>query len=250
MIKIFETTVPLYGIFFFAGIAVAVIVALILSRKEKVDVFDFFCAVVYVFIGALLGAKLLFVVVSWQEILRLKLNFLQVLQGGFVFYGGLLGGIIGLWLYTKQFKERFFCYADIFALVLPLGHAFGRIGCLCAGCCYGIEYHGACSITYHHPADMNTPIGIPLLPIQAIESILLFLFFIVLLLTSKKRIGTGECTFRYALGYATIRFVLEFFRGDTERGVFLALSTSQWISLMILMVVCAVLIWKRKRNKL
>lgn len=240
MIHIFETKIPLYGIFFFGGMIIAAIIAFLRSKKEGVDGFDFIGAVIYVFIGAFIGAKLLFIIVSWQEIIRLKLTVLQVIQGGFVFYGGLLGGIVGLLIYAKQFKENFFKYADIFAIVLPLGHAFGRVGCLFAGCCYGIEYDGFGGIIYHSAVDVNTPIGISLLPIQGIESILLLALFLCLCILRKK-VGSGKYVLSYASGYAFLRFVLEFLRGDIERGVVLGISTSQWISIGILVVVSIVM---------
>ena len=249
MISLFGLTFPLYGVFFFAGMVIAALVALILSKKRTIETFDFICAVVYIFIGALIGAKLLFIVVSWREIRELNLTFLEIMKGGFVFYGGLFGGAFGLWVYTKQFKENFFRYADIFALVLPLGHAFGRVGCLCAGCCYGVKYDGFCSITYQNPSDVHTPIGVPLLPVQGIESVLLLLFFGILLATSYKRIGTGDCVLRYAFGYAIMRFILEFLRGDVERGMLGWFSTSQWVSLMILLIVGVIGVMRMRKNR-
>lgn len=247
-IKIFEKEIPLYGLLFFLGIGVAAIVAFILVKKRRGDVFDFVCAAVYVMIGAMIGAKLLFLVVSFKQIIELKLSFEEMIRGGFVFYGGLLGGALGLFIYGKQFKMDITDYADIFAAVLPLGHAFGRIGCFFAGCCYGIPYEGIGSICYLHSNNIFTPIGVELFPVQIVEAACLGLLFIVLIWTLLHQPKPGRVTKLYLGSYATLRLVLEFLRGDVERGGMLGLSTSQWVSLLILGYVVFRAIWKKEAN--
>ena len=195
-------------------------------------------------VGAFLGAKLLFIAVSLKQIIEYDISLVGVIKGGFVFYGGLLGGALGLYIYVKQFKLRFFEYADIYATVLPIGHALGRVGCFFAGCCYGIPHDGLFSHTYTATVG-TTPLGVPLLAIQLIEAIALFLLFLALLtvfLLSRQRLGF--CSTVYAISYAVLRFALEFFRGDKGRGVFI-FSTSQWISLLIL----ALVLWVMRRKK-
>ena len=225
----------------------AVLFGFLLAKKKKVDLFDFLCCVVYTMIGALIVAKLLFVLVSLREIIQLKLNIIEVIKGGFVFYGGLLGGALGIWIYAKQFRTPVRGYVDIFAAVLPLGHACGRVGCFFAGCCYGMEYDGCCSVVYKTSTTLLTPLGVPLLPIQLIEAACLVVLFVVLmLLLCKAKVKEGNLALIYALSYAVLRFILEFFRGDKERGVFL-LSTSQYISLVIVAVVIFLLIRRKKR---
>ena len=246
MIQISNNKIPLYGICFFLGIIIAAISSFLLARKKNIDIFDFLAATAYILIGALIGAKLLFLIVSAKEIIRLELTFIEMIKGGFVFYGGLLGGFAALWIYCKQYKLNFYQYADVITLFLPLGHAFGRIGCLFAGCCYGMEYSGICNIVYESSYNFNTPLNTPLLPTQAIEAILLtFLFFLLFFCFRKKQ--EGLITFVYLQGYSIMRFILEFFRGDIERGSLLFFSTSQWFSLIIL--ITGIVYWERKRRK-
>ncbi|MBR6795301.1 MAG: prolipoprotein diacylglyceryl transferase, partial [Clostridia bacterium] len=211
--------------------------------------FDIVGSAVYAMIGAFLGSKLLFIIVSYEQIIEYQISLVGVIKGGFVFYGGLLGGTLGLFIYAKQFKIDFFRYSDIYATVLPVGHAIGRVGCFFAGCCYGIPHDGFLSYTYTFSVGM-TPLGVPLLAIQLIEALLLFLLFLVLLsliLLQKRRVGF--CTAVYVITYAVLRFILEFFRGDKGRGVFV-LSTSQWISLLLAVLVLVILLQRgRKRKK-
>ena len=68
--------------------------------------------------------------------------------GGFVFYGGLIGAIVGLYIYSKQRWNRFFDLLDTYASIFPLGQAIGRIGCYFNGCCYGKYYTGFLSVKY------------------------------------------------------------------------------------------------------
>ena len=245
-VQIFSWELPLYGIMFYTGIVLSAIVACLICKKRNIPLFDLTCCAVFTMIGAMIGAKLLFVVVTWNEIIKyfeiypLEDAIFAVIKGGFVFYGGLVGGALGLFIYVKKYKLNLSDYTDLFAAALPLGHAIGRVGCFFAGCCYGMEYHGAFSYTYTVSAG-RTPLGVPLLPVQLIEAACLLLLFVGLMFAYfKGRNHSFLCTKIYAIAYSIIRFVLEFFRGDKERGVAL-ISTSQWISIAI--VVAVVVIW-------
>lgn len=264
-ITIFGIELPLYGIMFFLGIAAAAVVAIFLIKRRNIEGFDFACGAVYAMIGAILGAKLLFLLVSIDQVKMVIESSLTVLEkveillkGGFVFYGGLIGGILGLLIYGWQFKTKMASYFDVCATVLPLGHAFGRVGCFFGGCCYGIEHDGWFSHVYGadwfaQPDKVITPIGVPLLPVQLIEAMCLLALFaglMVLFFKNKKKTPWLQ-TLAYMGAYSVIRFVLEFFRGDKERGGFLGVSTSQWISILLVIAgVLAILyltVWSKKK---
>lgn len=239
--------IPFYGIMYFAGIFIAGIVAVLLCKKRGIDRDDIVCSAVYSVIGGVVGAKLLFLAVSLKEIIRLKIPLEAVIKGGFVFYGGLIGGIVGLYIYARQFKLEFFKLADLYAVVMPLGHAFGRIGCHIAGCCYGMEYNGPFGVIYSETLG-TTPLGVSLLPIQLIESALLFILFAVLcIIYLRKKAQPRIASYIYVFTYTVIRFILEFFRGDKERGMML-LSTSQWISIAIFSVFAISIIKQSKKQ--
>ena len=231
--SIINVVFPQYGLFIIVGVVLSATISVFLKKRKCIDWFDFLCASVFILIGALVGSKILYVIVSIEIIVELKLSFEEIMRGGFVFYGGLLGGALGLWLFCKQFKLNFYDYADVCAVVVPLGHAFGRVGCFFSGCCYGIEYDGFLSYTYDNSINYLTPIGRPLLPIQLIEATLLLILFLGGLVLFLRKSETSIPTILYLTSYSIIRFILEFFRGDVERGVAVGLSTSQWISILI-----------------
>ena len=253
-INILGKTFPVYGLLCILGIILCVIIGLILAKKKNIDHFDFALTILITLCGAWIGAKLLFVAVSWDSIIYIfKSNTLLtainiLLKGGYVFYGGLIGGTIALFITLKILKKNVFDYFNIYVTLVPLGHAFGRIGCFASGCCYGMEYDGIFSYTYTKAMDVNTPLGVPVLPIQLIEAFCLILLFIFLIIVFFKYTKTHLTTIIYCISYPTLRFVLECFRGDKERGVFL-LSTSQWISLgIIISVIIYLTILKIKKT--
>ena len=172
---------------------------------------------------------------------------MQMFKGGFVFYGGLLGGILGVYIYAKQFKISFKSLLLTLLPIVPLIHAIGRIGCLCAGCCYGMEYDGFGAIVFHN--SVLAPNNVPLFPMQIVEAICNLIIFIILLCTYKKFLGTYKTLGLYLILYSIVRFILEFFRGDLIRGIYFSLSTSQWISIILLIFGIAIFIYEWRNKK-
>ena len=240
-INIFGFQIPSYGLLIFIGVAIGAIIAIkYFAKFFDVPKEDVFYAILYGIIGVIIGAKLLYIItnipflVSNYNNLDLLDTISQMLKGGFVFYGGLIGGVLGVFIYSKQFKISFKSLFLILIPVVPLVHSIGRIGCLCAGCCYGMEYHGFGAITFHN--SIIAPNDVPLFPIQIVEAICLLIIFIILLVTYKRFLGTYKTIGLYCILYGIVRFVLEFFRGDLIRGIFFGLSTSQWISIAIVVI--------------
>lgn len=239
-ISVLGREVPTYGLLGFTGIVVAICFGVFyFSKFYDIKKEDIFYASMFAMIGIGIGAKLLYIITILPDIIQ-NFNTLdwktvipRLLQGGFVFYGGLIGGVIGLYVYSKSFNISFKNLCMILIPVVPIFHSIGRIGCLLAGCCYGMEYNGFGSITFYK-SDL-APIGVPLFPMQVVESICNLIIFMIILLTYKKFKGTYKTIALYSVLYSTVRFVLEFFRGDAIRGIII-LSTSQWISIALFVI--------------
>ena len=246
--SILGRTVPSYGIFICIGILLATLVASTICKRKGTERYEIVYSGIYTGIGGFLGAKLLFILVSLPQIIANHIPFWAVMMGGFVFYGGLIGGALGMYIYCKQFKVDMGELVETYAAALPLAHAFGRVGCFFAGCCYGVEYNGVFSYTYTATLGV-TPIGVPLLPIQLIEALgLVIIFAIELLVYIKTKKKRGYSLVIYMISYSILRFVLEFFRGDSERGKIL-FSTSQWISIIMFICAAVIVIAKFKNHK-
>lgn len=247
-IEIFNYLVPMYGICFFTGMAVAVFAAWLLSKRRDLMGYDVIYAAVIAGVGAVIGSKLLFLVLNLKNIIEYDIPLINVIKGGFVFYGGLIGGIIGLFIYVRVYKLNTWDFFDLFATVLPLGHSVGRVGCFLGGCCYGIEYHGPLSCTYTVNIG-NTPLGVPLFPVQLVEALFLLCLFAALLVLYMRGAQRGTVVLVYGFSYSAIRFVLEFLRGDKERGFLWGVSTSQILSLILGAVLFILFLAKRKKAK-
>ena len=221
-----------YGLIIGIGVIAAYLTAEYRARKRKLGNEDtVFFLVVWCVIGGMLGAKLLYWITQYREILRDPSIIWTNLTDGFVVYGGILGGIFAGWLYCRVRKLPFLKFFDLTMPSIALAQGFGRIGCFLAGCCYGRETDGPIAITFTN-SDF-APNGVPLIPTQLISSGLDFLHFGVLLFLARKCKGDGQVAGFYLIFYSVGRFILEFFRGDLERGSVGALSTSQFISIFI-----------------
>lgn len=253
-INIFGFEVASYGLIIFIGIIIGGIIAIqYFSKFNELKKDDVLFAILYAVIGVGIGAKLLYILtnipflIENYQTLDLWDTLMQMFKGGFVFYGGLLGGILGVYIYAKQFKIPFKSLLLTLLPVVPLIHAIGRIGCLCAGCCYGMEYDGFGAIVFHNL--VLAPNNVPLFPMQIVEAICNLIIFIILLCTYKKFLGTYKTLGLYLILYSIVRFILEFFRGDLIRGIYFSLSTSQWISIILLIFGIAIFIYEWRNKK-
>jgi len=190
---------------------------------------------IYIIIAALVGAKLLLVIVDPGAYLTSFEAFVSLLRSGGVFYGGLILAVVVAFWYIAKHRMPFWRTCDVFAPAIALGHITGRLGCLAAGCCYGKPTDVAWAITFTNPlaANVGTPLGIPLHPTQLYEAGAALLILVFLLATERRgRAFAGRTFWLYMLLYAVSRFIIEIYRGD-PRGMVLGFSTSQFISLVL-----------------
>lgn len=198
--NLFNVEIYSYPLFLGAALSLFIILAnRSLSLKSFPKVYYLFF-----FFSSFIGAKLFFILTSEKFFLLEKKEFW--LGGGYVFYGGLLFSLILALILVAQKKLN---PEQIKFFITPLcfSHALGRIGCYFAGCCHGVDISG------HE------------IPVQLLEAISLFL----IALYQRKHPSVSY----YLISYGIIRFLLEFLRGDTLRGVYGAMSFSQYVSLAI-----------------
>lgn len=210
-----------YAFFALCGAFVCLIYGLFCITKAQREQSAYLLC--YAGIGALVGAKLLYILVSLPEISAHMDQWIYYVSSGFVFYGGLLGAIIGSVFYCHEFHKDFYGQTNVLVPMIPLFHAFARIGCFFSGCCYGAEseFLGLPTFSvYANPMETNR------IPVQLIEAGMEFLLFLFLQFYKENRL------YAYLFFYSIGRFLLEFWRGDPQRGIWI-LSTSQWISIGI-----------------
>lgn len=225
------------------GVITANLLAFFLLRRTKQDGNDFIVLEAYGILGGFVGAKLLYLIVSakeidWSQITDLK-YFNQLMQGGFVFYGGLVGGICVVILAGRLHRIQTRGYITNFIFLVPLIQGFGRVGCFLAGCCYGIPYDGIGAVVF--PENSYALPGVKLFPVQLVETVILLIISAVLAFWRYRKNSVHVLELYFIL-YGIARFVLEFFRYDTIRGQFVGLSTSQWISILLIVIACVILL--------
>lgn len=241
-IYIFGYPLPMYGLLAILGMVVAVFMAARLAKVRDLSSGDVVFASFYCGIGIIVGAKLMYFITmlpkfisNFDVFLNNPFGVMMYVFSGFVFYGGLIGGALGVVIYCKQFKLPLKPFMDVAAPAIPLMHGIARVGCLCAGCCYGMEYDGPFAITYPDNSFTHGMAGVPRFPTQLVETVVNLILFVALYFMVKRgKSRNGEALGVYIIVYSIMRFCLEFVRGDAVRGGFLGLSTSQWISLILL----------------
>lgn len=257
-IKIINREISTYSIMALIGILASLLYIIIKCKKEKINDNNIIKVLLLSMIGVILGAHLLYATTQYKLIIILIKNFKAIFEkkylftflinifGGSVFYGGLIGGLITSDIIIKKNKLNKQYIIRIATPIIPLFHFFGRIGCFLVGCCYGIE--SKIGLTYTHSANEIAD-GVSRFPIQLVESLFNLLLFILLNHLSKKEKYNKYLLNIYLIIYPIGRFILEFFRGDSYRGIILGLSTSQIISIILLTFSIINIITKRKKIK-
>jgi len=237
-------TVYGYGLMIAIGIMAAYLLGEYRAKRQGLDSDKVFGLVIWAVIAGALGGKILFYLTQIRAIIE-DPSILWDFANGFVIYGALVGGITGIVLYCLIKKLNFWSYFDLAMPSVALAQGFGRIGCFLAGCCYGME--SSCPIAVVFQNSDYAPNGVPLLPTQLISSGLDFLHFVILLVFAKKyKKGEGQVAGLYLIFYSVGRFILEFFRGDLVRGNVGVLSTSQFISIFMLVFGCVIFVLSGK----
>jgi phosphatidylglycerol:prolipoprotein diacylglycerol transferase len=204
----------------------------------------------YLALSALAGAKLLLFITDFQYYLDnpKEIFSLSSFRAGGVFYGGFLAAVfVAIW-FSRKHKISFKKLADLFSPGIALGLAIGRMGCFSSGCCYGRPTHVGWAVTFTNPYSqqiVGVPLDIPLHPTQLYESAACFIIFLLLWRHLKSRKFQGQTFIFFLFLYSVTRFMIEFFRGDEDRGIWLdgLLSTSQIISIG-LFILGGILFWK------
>ncbi len=169
----------------------------------------------WLIVGALIGARLLYVVTYWREQFAggPVWEVFMIHHGGLVYYGGLAGAALACVLYARRKKLPLWRVADILAPSIALGYVFGRIGCLMNGCCYG----RACELPWAIRFPENNPLGAPTTPVhptQIYDSLLNLALYGGLAWCFRRRKFDGQIFALYLMGYAVTRSFVEVFRGD------------------------------------
>ena len=234
-VTILGRSLPMYGLLGLLGFLLGLLFVILRAPRFSLSRDD--AAYIYVFaaLGALAGAKLLYLLTVLPRLAELVRSgsgaaaLLAYVSGGFVFLGAVPGGLAAARLAARAYRVRLADFMPLLVPALALVAALGRVGCFCAGCCYGVECVSPVSVVFP-AASLAAPPGVPRLPVQLCSASVLHapvrgqLWF-----PGGPRRARFAAEF-YLACYCPARFLLEFFRGDEARGALWGLSTSQWLS--------------------
>ncbi len=231
-----------YGLFMALGFLTAMQVSKINAKPHGISaeiITDIFFVIL---LSALVGARLLYVIINFNSYKDNLLSVFQIWNGGLVFFGGFIAAVIASVLYFKKKDLNIFQTADIIAPGIALGHAVGRIGCLFAGCCYGKVCDLPIAIKFTN-SDSLAPLNVFLHPTQVYSMISNLIIFFTLLWLQKRKKFDGMVFLIYIILYSLFRSIIEFFRGD-YRGDFIFdfISMSQGIGFMVSLIAFVILI--------
>ncbi|MCR5273279.1 MAG: prolipoprotein diacylglyceryl transferase [Lachnospiraceae bacterium] len=238
-IAIGPVTIHMYGLMIALGFIAAYIMTSKRAKNNGLDDDVIWGIFIGALVGGLLGTKILYYIVSIPDIIN-DISILWDFKNGYVVYGGIIGGVIAAYFVCKRHRVNFLEYFDLTMPAVSLGQAFGRLGCTFAGCCYGRETDCIAHITYE--SSSFAPNGVALIPTQLISSAGNLLIMILLLIFSRKNDKEGRVGALYFILYGIGRFGVEFLRND-YRGSIGVLSTSQFISCILVVVGILAFIW-------
>ena len=260
LLKIGPLPIHTYGFL----IAVGFITSLFFMRRDAVKASidpDFVSDTAFwVLLLGLAGTRVLHIIMyrheySWQD----PIGWLAVWRGGLVFQGALPPAIAYCFYVLQKKHINPWRFADVVCPYIPLGHAFGRLGCFCYGCCYGKRTDSLLGIPFRRvPFDLTIPAegspafldhaqryglpadaqwSYPVHPTQLYEVVLLLAILTVLLLARSRWLPFSGFTLPAYLGlYGTGRFLIEFVRGDHNPRYLGVLSGQQLFCLIVLMI--------------
>ncbi|MGH9407362.1 MAG: prolipoprotein diacylglyceryl transferase [Terriglobia bacterium] len=238
LFRIGSFTLHTYGVLLALALLAGILVAVRLGRREGIDSGRVLDLSVWLIISGLIGAKIYMILTGWVNgpVALSGIFSIGTLEAGGGFYGGFIGAALFAVWYVRTRHLPLLKVFDAFAPAVALGQAIGRVGCFMAGDDFGKPaHHSWLGVAFTSPYA-ETPqnlLGVPLYPVQLFESVLTLIIFLILIWFYTRKTRDGQIFVMYLMMYAVARFFLEYYRGDTDRGIFFhgALSTAQLVAI-------------------
>lgn len=247
-----------YGLMLFVSVVAGRLLAVHLAERDGLDPALMNRATVWALAGALIGARLLYVVTNLQEFSN-PFNAFAFWNGGVVAYGGFLGGFAGTVAFCRLHRVSLLRWVDCVAPTLCLGLALTRVGCLLAGCDFGQPWNGpwaiefpAGSVAFNQQVvqgllDEGATQSLAVHPTQVYESLAGLVLLVMVFAVRRRRAFPGHAFMAFVLGYAVLRSAIEVVRADFGRGALGPLSTSQVIALITFISASVFMYVQRRR---
>jgi phosphatidylglycerol---prolipoprotein diacylglyceryl transferase len=250
LVQIGSVTIYTYGVLAATGFLVGLWLAYRQAPRAGLDPHRVWNLGVYGILLALLMSKLWLIFSAWDYYIAHPSDIFSMatFQSAGTFYGGILGGILWVVLYTRFQRMLLLAVLDVLAGPLALGHAIGRMGCFVAGCCYGKPTSLPWGVTFTSPVAekiAGTPLNLSLHPTQLYEAAAEFLNLVVLIWLGARQRFKGQLIGTFFLLYGIERGTIEFFRGDPGRTMLFHDTVSLMQLVSVGLVVVGASLWWR-----
>jgi phosphatidylglycerol:prolipoprotein diacylglycerol transferase len=254
-------TVHWYGVMIALAFLTGLWTATRRARRENIPGERIADLVFWIMLAGIVGARAVYVTTYWSEFAQQPFwEIFMIQHGGLVYYGSVIGATIAYLIYTRWKRLPGWKIADIIAPSIALGNAFGRIGCLLNGCCYGrvchlpwaIQFPNQSATWLQHFQQGLVGKGDPSLPVHPTElydASLNFLLYLGLAWLFRRKQFNGQVFATYLIGYGLLRFIVECFRGDYPADhIHYGLTSAQLVSLPIFIVGLALVAFLPRRG--
>ncbi len=246
--------IPMFALMILLGlIAFTLLTIFILEKKEKVSQ----KITNRILIVCAAGVAALYVFAFAFNSLFHSIAKGRIVLGGITWLGGILGAfpvmVLGIHFFCPRIKGNALFYFNLLIPAIALGHCFGRIGCFCGGCCYGgvtdsflgIQFPAGSNAALKYPALDGSGKSLPLYPTQLFEAAFELLMFASMMIFYKKL--RPHFLKMYCFGYGVFRFCIEFLRGDNRGSTGFALSPSQVMSIVLIVIGVLLILYEKKK---
>jgi phosphatidylglycerol:prolipoprotein diacylglycerol transferase len=259
-------SIALYGIIFAVGILAGIFIAAKVTKEYGESEDHFWDFAIRVIIGGLIGARIYYVIFSWEFYKDNFWNVFNLRQGGIAIYGGVIGAFLTAFIFTYRKKINGFILADAAMPALILGQAIGRWGNFFNREVFGtytdnifamrlpVEAVRAMDVTEalrSHMAEGDNFIQVH--PTFLYESVCNLTLFALLMIFRKKRAFNGEAILWYSAGYGVIRIIIEGIRTDQLKMIGTNIPVSQVVAgAMIILAIAGEIVFRtlKKKDKL
>lgn len=298
--ELFGYPVHLYAVMIACGFVVGIWLAARYGQRAGLDREMILDLCWWLLVGGLVGARIAFIAVEWEQYYWPCVDYqhfnslypddaiteadctrlLRFWNGGLVYYGGAIGGILTMFWFMRREGQSVWPVADALIPSLAIGQFFGRLGCLAAGCCWGAPTGDHRWALFFPPKSMpyyaqykeglitgHEAHALPIHAVQLYDALAGLALFVLLVWIRQRKRYHGQVFVWWMFLYPLQRSLIELFRGDAERGFIFEvvaaplnqllglpegtitfLSTSQFISLGVVAAAGAILYHLRRRQ--
>jgi phosphatidylglycerol---prolipoprotein diacylglyceryl transferase len=241
-----DFTIHSYNFFITLGLLFGSILFLYETKRRGHSFWTGMDIYLWAVVGTFVGGKFIYILLDFKKLPLIFSSPEIILSIGSTMLGALLGALFAVTIFCRLKGLDPWLLSDFYAPSIPLAQAFARIGCFCAGCCYGFPTKLPIGIVF---TESNiAPLNIPLHPTQIYQMVLNFLIFLFLFFRRDRANFRGELILTYTFLYVIARNIVSIFRHSTHiTGPFGAIPTSTIISAVV--TIFAVFFYYKIRSK-